>query len=172
MAANDYSFNEQWFIEGFAPAHVYEVLANATLLPQWWSGVYLEVEPLAEYTEPVVGAKARAKARGFLPYTLDFTLEALRLEPGELVEVRASGDFEGIWRATLIREARGTRVLLDWRVSVQKPIIRYLSWLLEPLFSWNHCWTTPRGERGMMDYLAAQYRRYPVAAPSPGLAFA
>ena len=172
MAANDYHFQEQWFIAGFAPTHVYEVLANATLLPQWWSGVYLEAEPLGEYTEPVVGAKARAKARGCLPYTLDFTLEALRLEPGACVEVRARGDFDGIWRATLIREPGGTRVLLDWRVTVRKPLIRYLSWLLEPLFSWNHCWTTPRGERGMTDYLERQFRRDAIAASSSRLAFA
>lgn len=162
MATNDYIFEEEWNIEGYTPKQVYEVLANASILPQWWTGVYLMARPLRDYEEPIVGAKVHARARGFLPYILDFTLEATRLEHGELIEVRASGDFEGIWRATLIREGRGTRVLLDWRVSVKMPLIRYLSWLLKPLFRWNHCWTTPRGERGMMDYLARQYDRYPV----------
>lgn len=162
MAANDYHFHEHWNIPGYTPGQVYEVLANASILPRWWSGVYLEAEPFAAYEEPIVGAKVRARARGFLPYELDFVLEALRLEPGKLVEVRASGDFEGIWRAELSQDGRGTRAELDWRVTVEMPLIRYLSPIFKPLFAWNHCWTTPRGERGMQEYLAETYNRYPI----------
>lgn len=172
MPANQYTFEEQWFIPGYSPAQVYEVLANATLLPQWWSGVYLAVELLGDYPAPMVGAMVRARARGFLPYTLDFTLKATRLERDRVVEVRARGDFDGIWRATLIREAGGTRVELDWRVYVNKPLIRLLSPLLRPLFAWNHCWTTPRGERGMLAYLDRLHGRRPAATPmlAPALA--
>ena len=172
MPANNYHFSEQWTIPGFTPEQVYEVLANAALVTDWWSGVYLEVEPLGHYTRPVVGGKVRTKARGWLPYTLDFTLKATRLERDRVVEVRARGDFDGIWRATLIREAGGTRVELDWRVYVNKPLIRLLSPLLRPLFAWNHCWTTPRGERGMLAYLDRLHGRRPAATPmlAPALA--
>ncbi len=170
MPANTYHFREQWSIPGFSPKQVYEVLANATIVQDWWTGVYLEAIPLAPYARPCVGAMVRAKARGFLPYTLDFTLEALRLEPGALVEVRARGDFEGIWRAELVRDGDSTRVELDWRVTVQMPLIRYLSPLLKPIFALNHLWTTPRGERGMLRYLRAMHHRLPVAAPELALA--
>ena len=166
MAANDYTFLEHWYFPRYTPEQVYEVLSNATLLPQWWKGVYLEATPLARYSAPVVGAKVRARARGFLPYHLDFTLEALRLEQGRCVEVRARGDFEGIWRATLTEDGDGTRVELDWRVRVHKPLIRYLSVLLEPLFAWNHRWTTPRGEQGMLAYLDAKHGRAAVPSQS------
>ena len=159
MSANEYQFDEQWFIPGYGPRQVYEVLYNATILPEWWSGVYLEAIPLRAYERPIVGAKVRARARGFLPYTLSFELEALTLEHSRLVEVKATGDFNGIWRAELVRENGGTRVLISWRVTVHKPIIRYLSPLLKPLFAWNHCWTTPRGERGLLRYLDNLHQR-------------
>ena len=164
MAINTYHFQEQWSIPGYSPRQVYEVLYNATLLPEWWSGVYLEAVPLARYPRPMVGAKVRAKARGFLPYTLSFELEALTLEHGARVEVKASGDFDGIWRAELRRDGDGTRVVIDWQVTVDKPLIRYLSWLLKPVFAWNHCWTTPRGERGLIDYLDRMRGRVAVDA--------
>ena len=167
MYANQYHFVEQWNIPGFSPRQVYEVLYNASILPQWWSGVYLEAVPMAAYERPIVGAKVRAKAKGFLPYTLNFVLEALALEPGTRVQVKASGDFDGVWTAVLIRDGAGTRVEIDWRVTVDKPLIRLLSPILKPLFAWNHCWTTPRGERGLINYLTAKHRRrLPVRVPS------
>ena len=159
MAAHDYHFREHWTIPAYTPAQVYRVLANASLLPQWWSGVYLEATPLAAYTAPVVGAKVQARARGYLPYTLTFELEALTLEPGRCVRARARGDFEGVWHATLIPTPEGTRVELDWHVRVHMRLIRWLSPLLRPLFAWNHRWTTPRGERGMIAYLDALHGR-------------
>jgi hypothetical protein len=172
MPANNYHFSEQWTIPGFTPEQVYEVLANAALVTDWWSGVYLEVEPLGRYTRPVVGGKVRTKARGWLPYTLDFVLEALVLEPGRVVEVKASGDFEGIWRAELVRDGDGTKVLLDWRVEVQMPLIRLLSPVLKPIFAWNHRWTTPRGEQGLCRYLRAKHGRLPALAGAPAAASA
>ncbi len=159
MPANTYRFQEQWNIPGYGPRQVYEVLYNASILPEWWTGVYLEAVPLAAYERPVVGAKVRARARGFLPYTLSFVLEALTLEQDEYLEVKASGDFDGIWSARLVRDGDGTRVEIEWRVTVHKPLIRILSPLLKPLFAWNHSWTTPRGERGLIRYLDRKHRR-------------
>lgn len=157
MPANTYQFLEQWNFPGYTPAQVYAVLADARLLPQWWQGVYLEAEPLGDDSQPVIGRKVRVKARGFLPYKLNFMVEALRLEQDKLVEVKATGDFNGIWQATLSPQGNGTQVALDWRVTVAMPLIRYLSPVLKPLFAWNHYWTTPRGEAGMLRFLAHQY---------------
>ena len=159
MPANNYHFIESWNFPGYTPAQVFEVLANATLLPEWWQGVYLEAEVLEAQFEPVLKGKARVKARGFLPYQLEFELESLRLEFGRLVEVKASGDFDGIWRATLTNDGQGTRVDIDWRVTVNMPLIRYFSPIFKPFFTWNHYWTTPRGEQGMMAYLAEKHGR-------------
>ena len=167
MPANRYRFEEQWTIPNHRPHEVYEVLYNATLLPHWWSDVYLEAVPLANYARPVVGAKVRARARGFLPYTLRFVLEALTLDAGRHIEVRATGDFEGIWRAELFEDGEGTRVEIDWTVKVDKPIIRWLSPILKPLFAWNHRWTTPRAERGLIEFLTRRRQVLSLGAARP-----
>ncbi len=116
--------------------------------------MYLESQPLGEWTDPRVGSRTRVKARGFLPYKLNFILESTALEPGKLVEVKTIGDFIGVWCAALSAEPGGTSVDIDWRVTVEKPIVRFLSPVLKPLFAWNHYWTTPRGETGLRTYLA------------------
>jgi hypothetical protein len=83
-----------------------------------------------------------------------FIIEATELVPPRLVAVKTSGDFDGRWRAELSRAANGTHAALTWEVSVERPILRVLATLLRPAFAWNHRWTTPRGERGLRDFLA------------------
>jgi hypothetical protein len=172
VGAAEYAFVERWTVPGFSPDEVWPVLADARLLPAWWRGVFLEAEALGTEAEPVVGGRARVKARGFLPYTLSFVLEATALEPGRLGETRTVGDFEGTWRATLSSQGEGTRVDIDWRVTVRKPLVRLLSPVLRPLFAWNHRWTTPRGEAGLRAFLAQRAGGGPGApgqtgAPAP-----
>jgi hypothetical protein len=155
MASNVFRFEESWSIPDVAPEEVWEVLARGELLPQWWKGVYLEAQTL-DGSEPHVGGRVRARARGFLPYHLNFTLEATELVRGRLVAVKTSGDFDGRWRAELSPKEGGTQADLIWEVSVERPILRLLAPLLRPAFAWNHRWTTPRGERGLKEFLAAR----------------
>lgn len=154
MPSNVFRFDEQWDILGFSPDAVYDVLADAELLPVWWGEVYKEIEPLNDLGKGKVGARARARARGALPYELNFIIEAAELVPGELVVVKTYGDFDGIWRAELAPAGDGTRVNLIWQVIVERPILKFLAPLLRPAFAWNHRWTTPRGEAGLRRYLA------------------
>lgn len=137
-----------------SPEEVWQVLARGELLPQWWPGVYLEAELLDPDGEPRVGARVKAKARGFLPYRLNFIIESTELIPGRVVKVKTSGDFDGVWSAILSPQNDGTRVDLTWEVSVERPILRFLAPIFRPAFAWNHRWTTPRGERGLREFLA------------------
>ena len=132
---------------------VYDVLSRGELLPQWWKGVYLEAEKLTPGDEPKVGVRVRA--RGFLPYELNFIVEAVELEPERRVVVKTIGDFDGLWSAGLTQTETGVSVDLVWEVTVLRPILRLLAPLLRPAFAWNHRWTTPRGEKGLREYLAA-----------------
>jgi hypothetical protein len=160
MPSNVYRFVERWTIPDSAPQKVYAVISDARLLPEWWKGVYLSVEPFdGEWKPPHVGGRVRAVARGFLPYKLRFVLESTVLEPARVVEVRIQGDLDGTWRAALSADGRGTRVDIEERVVAEKPLIRAFSPLLKPLFAWNHYWTTPRGEAGLRAYLAASQDR-------------
>jgi uncharacterized protein YndB with AHSA1/START domain len=155
LASNVFRFDEVWEIPGHSPDAVWDVLSDAELLPEWWGDVYSRVVPLNKLGKGKVGARARARARGALPYELNFEIEAAELEPGRLVVVKTYGDFDGLWRATLSPTETGTRVDLLWQVIVERPILKFLAPLLRPAFAWNHRWTTPRGEAGLRRYLDA-----------------
>ena len=163
MPNNGYVFLEEWFIPAPIGA-VWDVIADARILPEWWRGVYLEAEPLDGVTEPRVGARVRGKARGFLPYRLNFIIEARELVRPSLVAVAVAGDLTGSWRAALSERDGGTHVDLEQRVRADKPILRVFSPLLKPLFAANHRWTTPRGEAGLRAYLAAHGQLNPGAS--------
>jgi hypothetical protein len=156
MPSNVFRFDESWDIPEGTPQEVWDVLSDAELLPLWWGDAYKEVEPLDKKGKGVVGARARARARGALPYELNFIIEAAELDPGRLVVVKTFGDFDGLWRAELSPSGSGTHVDLIWQVTVERPILKLLAPLLRPAFAWNHRWTTPRGEAGLRRYLAAQ----------------
>jgi hypothetical protein len=159
MARDTFRFDEVWNFPDATPEEVYHVLSHGELLPEWWKGVYLEAEPLEPGTGPHVGAKFRAKARGFLPYRLNFLLETIELAPNRVVAVKVIGDFDGRWRATLSPKNGGTHVDLVWETTLKRPWMRRLAPLLRPVFARNHYWTTPRGEAGLKAYLAAERAR-------------
>src|SRR5271165_6255262 len=146
MPANVFRFEESWEIPNATVEEVYQVLARGELLARWWKGVYLEAHKLSDNPEPKVGDRLRVRARGFLPYELNFIVEAVELTPGK-VAVKTIGDFEGLWSATLSPRGSGVHVDLVWQVTVVRPILKFLAPLLRPAFAWNHRWTTPRGEQ-------------------------
>jgi len=42
----------------------------------------------------------------------------------------------------------------DWRIRAEKPLLRWLSPLLKPLFAANHRWAMAQGERSLARELA------------------
>jgi hypothetical protein len=116
----------------------FDVLSRGELLPQWWKRVYLEAEKLTPGDEPKAGDRVRARARGFLPYELNFIVEAVELEPERRVVVKTIGDFDGLWSVTLTQTETGVGVDLVWEVTVLRPMLRFLAPLLRPVFAWNH----------------------------------
>ena len=154
MPANVFRFEEQWTLPGATTAEVYETLAHGEWLPLWWRGVYEKAEKLTPTATPEVGDRLKVRARGALPYKLDFILEAVELTPDRRVVVQTYGDFDGRWSADLTERADGVHVAIVWEVRVEKPWLKRLAPLLRPAFAWNHRWTTPRGEAGLRAFLA------------------
>jgi hypothetical protein len=159
MASNVFRFDESWEIPDASVREVYSVLANGELLPLWWKGVYLDVQRIGPDGPPKAGDRLRARARGFLPYELNFILEATALEADRRVEVKTIGDFEGLWSAELSQRPGSVHVAIVWQVTVLRPILKFLAPILRPAFAWNHRWTTPRGEKGLREYLARQQNK-------------
>ena len=154
MASNKYHFVDHWDVP-FPIDQVWEVLSRTREFPVWWQGVYLSVDALDEAPGPKVGERVAAVARGWLPYKLHFTIETTALEKPHLIAFKATGDFEtDDSRWLLTPTTMGTHVILDWNPIVEKPVVKFLSPLLKPLFRWNHNWTMVRGQRQIVEYMS------------------
>ena len=154
MAANTYKFVDHWHIP-YPIEMVWDVLSLPQDYPTWWRGVYLSAQPLVDTSAGGVGRQVAVVARGWLPYRLHFTIETLILRKPHLIEFKASGDFvTNASRWLLKSETNGTNVTLEWNPRVEKPIVKFLSPVLKPIFHWNHHWTMRRGEVQLAAYLS------------------
>jgi len=144
VATNDYVFLTEWRVE--APRElIYDVLSDGAGYPRWWPEVYLSARVEEAPDGGDVGKRVHLHTKGRLPYTLKWTAETVRVDRPAGFEIRATGDFDGRGVWTFEQEGPVTRVLFDWRLRADKPIIRALSFALKPVFGWNHRWAMARG---------------------------
>jgi hypothetical protein len=95
------------------------------------------------------GRTLELHTKGWLPYTLRWTLRITEPITDKGFGVTASGDLEGTGRWMF--EQRGPSVVItyDWQVQANKPLLRRLGWLLRPVFAANHRWAMNQGERSL-----------------------
>ena len=105
---------------------------------------------------PAPGKRNELLVKAYLPYKVNFGLEVVEAERPQRILSNLSKDFDGSGEWTLQETADGTVATLDWRPSVNHPLIRYLTPALRPLFRSNHNWAMRRGERQIRDYLHAR----------------
>lgn len=154
MSSNDYAFVTRWRMNGPLD-DVFDVLADSEGLAEWWPSVYLDVRTLAPGDARGVGRVLALHTKGFLPYTLRWRLTVTDVERPHRLALRAEGDFTGAGTWTLVDDAEHVDVRFDWTVRADKPLLRWLSWLLAPLFAANHSWAMARG----LDSLRLELRR-------------
>ena len=144
MAANEYQFLTTWSISAPQPL-IYEILKNGADYPRWWPDVYLEANLHPSGRPDGIGDRVVLLTKGRLPYKLRWTAISEEFEPPSKIGIRAEGDFvgSGVWR---LKEREGiTHITFDWRLRADKPLLRWLSPLLKPLFKWNHHWAMSTG---------------------------
>lgn len=155
---NEYHFFTVWRVAGTV-AEVQAVLGDAESLCRWWPSVYLGVTPVEEGADGV-GRVVDLHTKGWLPYTLRWTLRITEPITDSGFALAASGDLEGTGRWTFRQDGPEVEITYDWRVSATKPLLRRLSWLLKPGFSANHRWAMARGQQS----LALELRRRRAAS--------
>jgi hypothetical protein len=157
MASNEYQFVTRWRVRG-TPEAVYDTLTDAPGLARWWPAVYLDVTDVSNAGEESV---YEMYTTGLLPYTLRWRLHPVERTPHERIELEASGDLvgRGVW--TITADGSWTEVTYEWRVRANKPLLRWFSWLVRPIFAANHHWAMAKGEESLRRELA--YRRAPTA---------
>src|SRR5688500_14848208 len=138
MATSDYHFITHWRVPG-SVREVGEIIADARELMRWWPSVYLDVQELKPGDPSGLGKEVSLYTKGWLPYTLRWSFEVTEVrENGFTLEAR--GDFagRGIW--TFEQDGPEVVITYDWKIRADKPLLRYLSFLLKPIFAANHRW--------------------------------
>jgi len=146
--ARDYVFIDEWDVDAPQEA-VFDALADAGTYPEWWRPVYIAVEVDGP---PAQGRVSVHEFKGRLPYHLKTRFEIVRMERPREFEVSVVGDLtgKGVW--TLTPKDGGVHVRFDWRVIADRPLLRYLTPVLRPLFRWNHNWSIQRAQAGLEPY--------------------
>lgn len=172
MPSNDYHFITTWRVKGTIE-EIFDIIASPLELVRWWPSVYLEVKEL-EPGDPVthVGRLIDLYTKGWLPYTLRWQFRVTEVDRPHHLALDPRGDFlgQGIW--TFTQEGEWARVVYEWKVAAQKPLLRNLSFLFKPIFSANHRWAMRMGEESLKLELARRHAATPeeralIPAPPP-----
>jgi len=149
--AREYVFVDEWDVAAPRDA-VYDVLADARTYPEWWQPVYLAVEGDERET--------RHRFKGRLPYTLEMQARLVDEDRPNRFDVEVDGDLRGHGRWTFTPDGDGkTHVRWDWVVYADRPLLRYLTPLLRPLFRWNHSWAVARARERLEPYVLQTVRK-------------
>jgi len=126
---------------------VFEILADAEALPQWWPSVYLTVTPVGERAYDLY-------TKGWLPYTLRWQFKVTESRHPHGFTLVATGDFvgRGIW--TFEPAGDTVKITYDWKIEAEKPLLKYLSFIMKPIFSANHHWAMRMGLSSLVLELA------------------
>ena len=172
-SSNDYHFITRWRVRATA-REVWEILGDAPALVRWWPSVYLQVEELEPGDERGIGKVIDLHTKGWLPYTLRWRFRVTASNYPHGSTLQASGDFDGRGSWTFREDARAgwTDIVYDWRITADKPLLKYASFLMKPLFSANHHWAMARGEESLKLELARRrastaQERAAIPAPPP-----
>jgi len=152
MPSNEFHFITHWRVPGTV-AEVAEVLPDATGLARWWPSVYLGVAELDPGDERGLGKVVELHTKAWLPYTFRWQFRVTEVHAAGSA-LAATGDFEGrgIW--SFRQDGREVAVTYDWKILVEKPILRQLSFVLKPIYAANHRWAMARGEESLKLELA------------------
>ena len=148
MSSNDYHYITHWRIKGTVE-EVSEVLSQATDLVRWWPSVYLGVREGAPGDEHGIGKVIHLYTKGWLPYTLRWSFQVTQSKYPHGFALEAWGDFvgRGIW--TFEQNCEWADITYDWKIRADKPLLKYLSFLMKPLFGVNHQWAMRMGEESL-----------------------
>ena len=169
MASNDYHFITKWRVKSTIN-EVSEILADAADLVRWWPSVYLDVKVLEPGDEHGLGKVVSLFTKGWLPYTLRWDFRVTEVRPAGFTLV-AWGDFDGrgIW--TFEQDGPWVNVIYDWKIKAEKPLLRYFSFLIRPIFAANHRWAMAKGEESLKLEIARRHASSPeeraLIAPPP-----
>lgn len=146
---NKYHFITEWNVITDCQT-VYDLLGDAEALKRWWPAVYLDVVVRNKGNANGIGKTVDLYTKGWLPYTLKWSFEVTESNPPNGFTIKAFGDLEGkgIW--SFAQDGANCRIIYDWNILGEKPLFKYFSLMLKPIFARNHYWAMKKGEESLM----------------------
>lgn len=166
MKSNEYAFVTRWRVRGTC-REVSDILANAPDLVRWWPSVYLDVQELEAGDARGIGKVVSLYTKGWLPYTLRWQFRVTESQAPYGFALEAWGDLTGYGRWQLAQDGNWVDITYDWRVSADKPLLRWFSFIMKPILAANHHWAMRQGEASLKLELKRRWEGTAVAPPPP-----
>lgn len=171
MSTNEYHFITHWRMQADLN-EINFVLGDALSLPRWWPSVYLDIKQLAEGDKNGIGRIISLYTKGWLPYTLKWQFRVTENRYPNGFSLEAWGDFvgRGIW--TFAQDGDHVNIQYDWKIAAEKPLLKYFSFIMKPIFAANHRWAMAHGETSLRlelrrRHAASEAERQAIPAPPP-----
>ncbi len=146
--SNEYAFITHWRVQSTCQ-EISEVLGNGPDLVRWWPSVYLDVRELEPGDDNGIGKVVSLHTKGWLPYTLRWQFRITDNRSPHGFSLEAWGDFVGTGDWTFTQDGDWVNIIYDWRIRADKPLLRWLSFIMKPIFSANHHWAMRQGEESL-----------------------
>ena len=151
---NEYRFVTNWKIK--APVQkVWEAIFQSEKWPIWWKGVEA-VEILEKENEQGLYGVRKYVWKSVLPYRLSFLMQVTERLEYDYLKGRAYGELEGEDSWAFSEKDGITAVTYYWNVSTNKGWMNMLSFMLKPLFQYNHNVVMRWGAAGLSKLLATE----------------
>jgi uncharacterized protein YndB with AHSA1/START domain len=171
-----YHFVTSWRVKA-SPEEVYDIINQPLEYPRWWPSVYLDCRETLQGAANGAGHCVQFHTKGWLPYTLEWEARTTESVPSQRIAFGAFGDFDAHGAWTFTQDGAFTDITFDWNLEPGKPLLRYLTPVMRPVFEANHRWAMQQGEiclreeliryraRTPQDLLEAADPRGPVEVP-------
>ena len=131
-----YSFVTNWELR--APLEdVWNAVYNSLEWPQWWRGVKSVIE-IQKNDENGINGIREYTWKSFLPYQLKFSMQLTEKEHLKRLKGVAFGELEGTGEWTFKQELGNVYVQYNWNMVTNKKWMNTFSFLLKPVFKFNH----------------------------------
>ena len=148
MLNNCYSFLSHWRVEA-TPEEVFRVMEDWSTMPQWWPACVVRADVMHPGDADGVGGVFDMHTRGWLPYVIRSQMVTVEKQFPHCFRTRAGGELRGEGTWTFRSDGLFVDIVAEMKLVAEKPVIKYLSFALWPLFAGNHYWSMRLGERSL-----------------------
>lgn len=147
LIMKQYSFYTRWQLCA-SIKDVWTAIHDSKKWPTWWKSIK-KVDEIIEGGENDIGNLRAYTIVSPISYELNFNLELTQIKKYELLQGEATGDLVGTGAWHFHEENGITNVTCEWHVATTIKWMNTFSFLLSPLFSYNHKLVMERGAKSL-----------------------